>query len=190
MSGSFLDATVGGFLDAVASREPAPGGGAVSAITTASAAALAAMAARFATGELAELAGRADELRARVAPLADADATAYSAVLAAYRLPRDQPDRGRRITETLRQAALVPLRIAETGAQVATLAAELAKQGNPNLLGDAQAAVLLADSATRAAAGLVRINVRLGELDAELLAAADAAVDTAAEARAAIGDTG
>lgn len=162
---SFSDNTLSEFLAAVASREPAPGGGAVAALTAAAAAGLAAMAARFTTGELAELAEPADELRARITPLADADAAAYTQVLAAYQLPRTDPDRRTRITEALRGAADVPLRIAEASAEVATLAARLAAGGNPNLVGDARAAALLAEAATRTAVGLVEINVKLGGLD-------------------------
>lgn len=181
---TFAEYTVDGFLAAVASREPAPGGGAVAALTAANAAALAAMAARFSTGDLAELAGPADELRAGLTPLADADAAAYTEVLAAYRLPKSEVDRKERITEALRGAAAVPLRIAEGAARVGELAAQLAVGGNPNLLGDARAAALLAEAATRTAAGLVEINVRLADLPGSWLEDTAHHVATAAKARA------
>jgi len=161
---TFAQYTVDDFLAAVAAREPAPGGGAVAALTAANAAALTAMAARFSTGDLAELATEADELRAGLTPLADADAYAYSAVLAAYRLPKSEVDRKERIAAALRGAAEVPLRIAEGAARVGELAARLAVDGNPNLLGDARAAAYLAEAATRTAAGLVEINVKLAAL--------------------------
>ncbi|MQA07745.1 MAG: formiminotransferase-cyclodeaminase [Pseudonocardiaceae bacterium] len=173
---------VGEFLDAVAAREPAPGGGAVAAVTAAAAAGLVAMAARFTTGELAESAERADKLRAEVTPLADVDADAYTAVLAAYRLPRSQPDRTQRIADALRAAANVPLRIAAAGAEIAELAARLAVDGNRNLKGDAQGAALLAEGATRTAAGLVRINADLGKLGNAWFAAADEYVRAATSA--------
>ena len=66
-------------------RTPAPGGGAVAAVATALAAGLAAMAARFAPDEWqrrAAAVGEAEALRARVEPLADADARAYEAFMA------------------------------------------------------------------------------------------------------------
>ena len=95
----YLGQPLGGFLDLVASREPAPGGGASAAVTVALAAALTAMAARFSTEHLADaddLAARADELRAEVVPLARADGAAYGRVLDAQRAPRDdEEDRGR-----------------------------------------------------------------------------------------------
>ena len=84
-SSSFLDAGLKEFLDAVPARTPAPGGGAVAAIAASLAAGLTAMAARFAPDEWesrAEVVGRAEELRARAEPLADADAEAYGAFMA------------------------------------------------------------------------------------------------------------
>ncbi len=61
-------------------------------------------------------------------------------------------------------AADVPLAVAEAGAEVAEVAARLAREGNPNLRGDAVAAALLAEAGTRAAAALVRINTAAGDI--------------------------
>jgi len=130
----------------------------------------------------AELAAEADALRIRVLAEADADAAAYAEVLAAYRLPRDDPARADRIRAALAGAAEVPVRIAAAGAWVATSGARAALGGNPNLVGDAMTAVLLAEAATHAATELVRINTRLGELDASPLATARAHRATAAAA--------
>ena len=154
--------TVGEFLDALAARAPAPAAGACAAITAATAAALTAKAARFSVGELGELADDADRLRAEVTALADEDGAAYGAVLAAARLPRDHPDRQERLAAALAAATEIPLRIARIGAEVATLAGRLEREGNPNLRGDAQAAALLAEGATQAAVALVNINRELG----------------------------
>jgi methenyltetrahydrofolate cyclohydrolase len=177
------------FLDLLAAREPAPGGGAAAALTGALAAGLVAMAARFSDARIhaaADIARQADELRARVAALADRDAAAYRAVLDAYRLPKEGDGAGRRdrITAALHAAAEVPLEIAEIAAQVAALAAGLAAAGNPNLRGDTMAAAHLAAAAARSAAALVDINVSLGRLPGELSRRAAAAV-AAAQASAA-----
>lgn len=162
MSESYGEQTVADFLRALAARQPAPSGGAVAALTVAAAAALAAMAARFARAEvLVALAERADELRARALELADADAAAYAEVLAAA-----GPERKR---AAWRAAAQVPLDIAGIGVEVVELAGRLVADGNPNLVGDARTAVLLAEAAARAAAELVEINTQQGGLDEELL---------------------
>ena len=115
---------LGCFLDMVASREPAPGGGASAAVAVALAAALSGMAARLSADYLIDangLAERAECLRQRVAPLAQEDATAYRHVLAAYRVPHGEGPgiRRERIQKALSDAADVPLNIAEAGPRLA-----------------------------------------------------------------------
>jgi formiminotetrahydrofolate cyclodeaminase len=188
----YLEQPLGGFLDLVASREPAPGGGASAAVTVALAAALTAMAARFSTEHLAdadELAARADGLREEVVPLAQADAAAYGRVLDAYRTPRDDEEgRRRKIRDALTEAADVPLSIAGIGAEVAGNAARLVEEGNPNLRGDAVTAVALAGAGVRAAVTLVEINVSAGgDDDGRLARAAEFRATAAAAQEAAEG---
>ena len=164
---SFLDRPVRGFLDQLAARTPTPSGGGAAAVTGAMAAGLVGMAARFSAGQLPEagdVADQADELRRRAADLADVDAQAYTAVLEALRLPREADQR----REALRGAAVVPLEIAEIGAQVAQLAVRVAEAGNPNLRGDAVTGAVLAAASARSASCLVDINVDLGGLEPEL----------------------
>ena len=166
---TYLEQPLADFLDLVASDEPAPGGGAVAAVAVTLAAGLSGMSARLSADHLAdanELAERADLLRRRAAPLAQEDATAYGHVLAAYRTPDDGDPEVRRehIRTALSGAADVPLAIAETGAEVARIATRLAREGNPNLRGDAVAAALLAGAGVRAAAVLVEINTAAAEI--------------------------
>ena len=169
---SFLDEPVRGFLDRLAARTPTPGGGGAAAVTGAMAAGLVAMAARFSARQLPEvgdLAEEADELRRRLAQLAEEDAQAYAAVLAS---------RGPERKKALLGAAMIPLEIAGIGARVALIAARLAETGNPNLRGDAVTGAVLAAASARSAACLVDINVRLGDLDPGLSRrAAQAAAD-------------
>jgi methenyltetrahydrofolate cyclohydrolase len=169
---SFLDEPVRGFLDQLAARTPAPGGGGAAAVTGAMAAGLVAMAARFSATRLpgaGELADQADELRRRLAQLAEEDAQAYAAVLAS---------RGPEHKEALLGAAMIPLEIAAIGARVARLAVPVAEAGNPNLRGDAVTGAVLAAASARSAACLVDINVELGGLDPGLSRrAAQAAAD-------------
>jgi methenyltetrahydrofolate cyclohydrolase len=156
-------------LDTIAAETPAPGGGSVAAFVTEMAASLAAMAARFAHDwdGAAGAVAQAETLRHRAAPLAAEDAVAYENVLTAMRMPQDLESEVRNtlIGETLSRAADIPLLIAETANDVAELACEIARQGNPNLRGDAAAASILASSAVRVAANLVEIN--LGTVEGE-----------------------
>ena len=97
------DDTIAAFLDQLAARVPAPGGGATAALHAAQAAALLAMVARYSDGPRydAALMGRivaeADALREEALALAEADAAAFGAVGEAYQLPRStERETGRR----------------------------------------------------------------------------------------------
>jgi len=137
--GSLLDLTVRDLLDVMAARTPAPGGGGAAALATAMAAALTGMASRFGDGAAAT---RSDDLRHRAAALADADAMAYGTFLTAVRLPHDDPGRSVAVAE--------------------------ARHGNPQLRGDAVAAVRIAAAAAGTAADLVAANVHGEEGVADL----------------------
>ena len=190
---SFLDEPVRGFLDQLAARTPTPGGGGAAAVTGAMAAGLVAMAARFSARQLpeaGELAEEADRLRRRLAQLAEEDAQAYAAVLEALRGPGEAGSGEQRETqwrEALLGAAIVPLEIAEIGAQVALMAARLAETGNPNLRGDAVTGAVLAAASARSAACLEDINVKLGGLEPDL---SRRAARAAADASNAAGQAG
>ena len=161
---AYLDIGLGSFLELVSAAEPAPGGGAAAALVVGLAGALCVMAARLSTRQLpdaSDLARAAARLRDRAAVLCQADAEAYRGVMSASR-EASEPDaerRGRRLSAALSEAADVPLQVVEVGAGVAGLAARIAESGNPNLLGDAVTAALLAEAGTRAAAALVLINL-------------------------------
>lgn len=176
-----LEKTLAGFLEAVAARTSAPGGGAVAAVVTAIAAALVEMAAQFSSkhwDDAGDAAARARELRESAAPLAQADADAYEAVIAARG--------GAGYDEALSRAADIPLAMAEAAAGVAELAAEVAVRGNPNLRGDAVTAALLAEASARAAANLVEINLAERDGDRRIDRAQDLASAAGAAARRAL----
>jgi methenyltetrahydrofolate cyclohydrolase len=162
-SDDMLSAPLGDVLGHIASEVPSPAGGSAAAIAVAMGAGLTAMCARN-SREWPEARGataQAETLRARIEPLAQADAEVYENALAAFGLPeRLEPEvRDATLGVALERAAAVPLAIAEVGADVADLAADLAEKGNPRLRGDAVAGALLAEAGTRAAAHLVRVNL-------------------------------
>ena len=183
--------TVGRFLDALSATTPDPSGGGVAALAVALAAGLCVMTAGLSARQLPEaprLAEQASRLRDRAAPLAQADAEAYRAVLTALALrARDPAAPGEpRMAAALSQACVVPMEVAEIGAELAAVAAAIAAGGNPNVRGDAVTAALLAAAGSRAAAALVRINLAGAEDDdrparAERLAAGAALLAASAE---------
>lgn len=171
-------------LDALAAEQPAPGGGAGAAWACALAAALVEMAAVFTRHErLAEVSERARELRATALELAERDLKAYAPVLEALRMATGDQQRDERLAAALSAAAEPPLAIAEAASEVASLAAVLARTGNPKLRGDSITGATLAEAACRAAVSLVRINLS-AQTDDPRLAHAVALAAHAADARA------
>jgi glutamate formiminotransferase / formiminotetrahydrofolate cyclodeaminase len=164
--------SVSGFVAAVASATPAPGGGSVAAHAAALGAALAQMVAGLTIGrkkyasveaEMKEIALQAAALVNELSALAPRDAQAYGAVMAAYKLPDDSPaaasTKKNAITAALLGAAEVPLETARACVRVLELAAAVAARGNTNAVSDAGVAALLAEAACRGAVYNVRINV-------------------------------
>lgn len=163
------DETIGNFLDQLAERVPAPGGGAASALQAAQGAALLGMVARYTTGEkyaehqvtIGRIIAEVDELRAIALRLADADADAFRAVTDAYRLPQstdeEQTARSAAIGQALTNAAWPPAQVISVAGMVVDLAEALVVIGNRNVLSDVAAA---AESA-RAAAAMARVNVEV-----------------------------
>jgi methenyltetrahydrofolate cyclohydrolase len=179
-----LSASLADVLGHIASEVPSPAGGSAAAIAVAMGAGLTAMCARNSREEWPEARGataQAETLRARIEPLAQADAEAYESALAAFVLPEMlEPEvRNATLGVALERAAAIPLAIGEVGADVADLAASLVENGNPRVRGDAVAGALLAEAGTRAAAHLVRINLGATSEDVRV-ARADANAEAAA----------
>jgi glutamate formiminotransferase/formiminotetrahydrofolate cyclodeaminase len=164
--------SLSGFVASVAASTPAPGGGSVAAHAGALAAALAQMVAGLTVGkkkfaavesDMKALALEASSLGTTLAGLVRRDGDAYTAVMAAYQLPKETPDqqgaRQAAVDGALLAAARVPLETAQACAEVARLAAVAAEKGNPNAASDAGVAALLAEAACKGAAYNVRINV-------------------------------
>ncbi|PWK80663.1 formiminotetrahydrofolate cyclodeaminase [Lentzea atacamensis] len=163
------DLAIGEFLDALADRVPAPGGGASAALHAAQAGALLAMVARYSDGpkyaEDAETIQRilsaAEELRVKALRLAEDDATAFGAVAEAYKLPKKSDEekqaRSAAIAAALARAAEPPAEIIAVAEQIVTLAEQLLPVGNRNVVTDIAAAT----EAARAAATTARINVEI-----------------------------
>ena len=160
------------FLASVASADPVPGGGSVAAYAGALAAALTHMVTGLTLGkkkyaavesEIAGMAASAAALMEKLEGLVASDAVVYSAVSAAYKMPKgteaEIDARKQAITTALLAAAEVPLETARACAGVADLAAAVAEKGNSNAITDAGVAALLAEAGCKGAAFNVRINI-------------------------------
>jgi formiminotetrahydrofolate cyclodeaminase len=161
-------------LEAIASDDPVPGGGAVAAMTGASGAALIAMACRILLlrpryadhiAELASLIARADGLRERLTRLVGVDAAAYLSLIEALQLPRrdarDQASRRAAITMAIGPAMRAPLEIARACADLDYLAGTVEELGSGALFRNVRVARRLAHAAADAALETAEQNLPL-----------------------------
>jgi formiminotetrahydrofolate cyclodeaminase len=155
------DPTLQAFAEAVAAGTPAPGGGAVAAVTAALAAALTGMVGRLAGARAGESAAgleqvveSADRLRQRLLELAAEDQAAFQAVVQARR-SRDETA----IARAWHGATEVPAEVVRCCAEVAQSARRVAREGPPSALGDAVMAALLAAAAGAGSMVNLRLNV-------------------------------
>jgi formiminotetrahydrofolate cyclodeaminase len=100
------------------------------------------------------------------------DAAAFSAVMDAYRLPKDSPEqmaaRALAVESAMEAAARVPLGVVRTLVELLELAEQAVQLGNLNALTDAASGAELAYAALRSASLNVRVN--LGSLSSQALA--------------------
>ncbi|MHB0858274.1 MAG: cyclodeaminase/cyclohydrolase family protein [Anaerolineae bacterium] len=168
----FTDMTVHEFLDALASKEPVPGGGSGAALAGSLAAALVSMVCNLSLGikgyenvegAMTELLEKSEALRRELPNLLEADTQVYARVMDAYRLPRKSPEekQAREIAmqAALKEAAEVPLSIADRCGRIVDLALPAAEMGNQWAVSDAGVGALLAEAAMHGALLNVQINL-------------------------------
>lgn len=157
------------FLDDLAAGTPTPGGGSASAHAAAMGAGLVSMVIRTTLGKkkyadvedaLAANLEETERLRADLSAAVEEDAEAFKALMAAYRLPGDDPTREQSIRKATLEAARVPLQVARDGVRVMELAHGAAQKGNLNAITDAATGVNLAYGAVQSAGYNVRINLQ------------------------------
>lgn len=155
-------------VDRVASADPVPGGGSVSALTGALGAALGQMAIRI-TQEKKSFQQHADrytDALDRLAPytsalleLADADSEAYSRVMAAYKLPKGSVDRDKAVQDGLTRATEIPSRTANCAAEALRVLEELRSIIHANVASDLQVGMQMLRASLRGAISNIRTNL-------------------------------
>jgi len=159
------------WLESLASESATPGGGAFAAFAAAAGAGLVAMVGRLTIGKekfadadarMREIVDECDRERMDLLGMADRDAEAFDAVMAAYRMPReteaDQQARLHALQSALEGAAEVPLMVARRAVYVMGLAEEATAIGNPNAASDGLSGAAALYAAALAALANVRIN--------------------------------
>lgn len=163
--------TIGGFLDGLASASPTPGGGAVAALEGATGSALIAMVCNLtidkagyeeAQQRVRGILLEAEQARPRFIELADRDATAFDAVIAAFKLPKgsdaEKAARSQAIQRAYEGAAGPPLEIARLAATQMEFANEVTEIGNAHAASDGACAALALWASVWSATYNVEIN--------------------------------
>ena len=163
MQDSVSDRAIGTYLDALAGEQAAPGGGSAAGVVGALAAATAEMVASL-TREPSEemLAAKAAliELRTRALECAYDDEMAYGYYIESLKLPKDTDDekqeRKLAMGKAMEQSARVPIALAIVALEIINALELVIREGNKTVLGDANAAIVLA----QATVDICEINVR------------------------------
>jgi len=146
----YKDQAIKVYLDDLAARLPAPGGGSASAFNAAMAAALISMVVNFTLGkpkykryekELKEILNKSESLRKEFLNLVDLDVTAYK-------------------SKNMRDALNIPFMVARLSFEGIKLCPALIKKGNINLITDVAAATILFEGAFASAVLNVGINLK------------------------------
>ena len=168
------------FLDALASREPVPGGGSAAAVTGSHGTALLCMVLNLTVGRrrfqrhegiLRPIQQRLEASRQELLNLADQDATAYAEVDRCLKLPAHDPSaraiRRMELDRALHAAAAVPLQVADTCRGVLGETWEVANRGNRTVLSDVMVGTHLLLAAVHSSNVNVHVNLRLATPSAE-----------------------
>ncbi len=171
-----VEKTVKDFVAQVASNEPAPGGGSVSALAASLGAALTSMVGELTVGRKKYEALSDDEkkivddslaatkpLIERLNELVDEDTNAFNDFMEALKMPKETDEekaaRSDAMQEGIKKAIVVPLDAAKTALEILKLSKPLAVYGNQNAITDAGVGALLACAGVEGAAFNVLINL-------------------------------
>ena len=174
MGDSMLDRSCKEFMDALASKEPVPGGGGASAYVAALGMALGNMVGSLTVGkkkykdvepEILELMKQGEGLMERLKELVSEDAVAFLPLSDAYRLPsgteEEKAFKEAQIQKALPEAARVPMEIAKLSVEVIRLQQTFAEKGSVLAVSDAGCGTEFARAALKSARLNVLINLKL-----------------------------
>jgi len=162
----YIENSIKGYLDDLAAKKPAPGGGSAAALEAATGCALISMVANYTVSNkkyesvkdrAVQDLGKSEELRKRLLKLVDGDVEAYTKLSNGFKkLGKDSPE----LDKLYKVACEVPYEICKIASEALVLCKELAKYGNKNLITDAAIASLMLESAFFAAKFNVYINLK------------------------------
>jgi glutamate formiminotransferase/formiminotetrahydrofolate cyclodeaminase len=160
------------FIESLAARSSAPGGGSASALAAAMGVGLGMMVANLTYGvrrfedrdsHMRRILPLLNEITQQLIPMIDADTAAYNRYMQAVRMPKDTTEqkvaRSEKIKEGLRLAVLAPLETMRLGDKAWDAMCDAAQYGNPALASDIQVGARMLQSGIWGAFQNVMINL-------------------------------
>lgn len=171
MSQDLWTQTLGDFTDSIATPDPTPGGGSVASVTGTMGANLVVMALEVsakrarakgntdAADQLDLAIARGQSLAGRIRSGARADIVAFDTLMAAFRLPKDDPGRPQALTDATLGATEAPVMLVTQIAAAVDFAVGVAPLVTPGIISDVHAGVAILAGAARAARTTADINL-------------------------------
>ena len=161
------------YLNDLAARKPAPGGGSAAALSAATGAGLMSMVANYTVGnpkykeneaKVSDILKKSEKYRAQLQALVDKDVEAYEKLSEKLKVARSQEPGARGavadLDEAHKEAMKPPFEICKITAVALKLCEDLAKYGNKNLITDTAIAAILLEGAFFSAKFNVYINLK------------------------------
>ena len=167
-----IDHDIRGFIDELASKSPAPGGGSVAALAGALGTGLVSMVCRLTIGkmgyenvedEIKEILRESESIREEFIKLIDLDAEAFNAIMSAFKLQKSTDEekhiRTEAIQSSTRKATLIPMRVIDLAIKALSLAQAAGTVANKRVMSDIGVAGSMLDAAVESAWLNVEINL-------------------------------
>ncbi|MBN1354605.1 MAG: cyclodeaminase/cyclohydrolase family protein [Candidatus Omnitrophica bacterium] len=168
MTKTYSEKTINNYLEKLASKEPAPGGGSAAALVGAIGVACLTKVVNFTIGkekykdvetEMKNYLKRLEEIESAFQRLCSDDAVVYSKLSEAFKMPKNE-ECARKIQLALKEAMAVPLEVCKKSHEAIVFCAPVAEKGNKNLISDVGCARCMLKCAYQAALLNVETNLK------------------------------
>jgi formiminotetrahydrofolate cyclodeaminase len=152
----YIEGSIEAYLNDLAARKPAPGGGSAAALNAAIGASLMSMAANYTPGA-EEILKKTEDARKRLQALIDADIEAYGKL---SKILKDPGPGARGADDAYKEAARPPYEVCKISAECLKLCEKLSGSANKNLITDVAIAAICLEGAFFAAKYNVYVNLK------------------------------
>lgn len=168
----YIDMSLREFSEELASKKTMPGGGSAAAYALSLSNSLASMVANFTTGkkkyekyedDIQKILCKTEKIAERILSMVDEDAEAFLPLAAAYKMPAENEEektkKEEEIQKRLKDAAIVPMKVLKSCAEVLDMHNELLEKGSKMLISDVGVGVQMLKSAALSAKLNILINI-------------------------------